>query len=88
MKIKRPLKRIHRGSCFRDFLNEQGILGEVKARAVKQAFLLKQISVESLPVLEEKLLKTSESLDTGRGVAGEQVFARLRQRIKSRHQNA
>jgi hypothetical protein len=88
MKIKRPPKRIHRGSDFRDFLNEQGILDEVNARAVKQASLLKQISVESLPVLEEKLLKASESLDTGCGVAGGEVFARLRQRIKSRHQNA
>jgi hypothetical protein len=88
MKIKRQLKRIHRGSDFREFLNEQGILGEVKTRAVKQASLLKQISVKSLPVLEEKLLKASESLDTGRGVAGEQIFARLRHRIKSRRQNA
>jgi hypothetical protein len=32
MKNKRPLKRIHRGSDFLDFLNEQGILGEVEVR--------------------------------------------------------
>ena len=30
-------KRRHRGSDFRDFLNEQGILGEVETRALKQA---------------------------------------------------
>lgn len=30
-------KRNHRGSDFRDFLNEEGILGEVEARALKQA---------------------------------------------------
>ena len=33
-------KRNHRGSDFRDFLNEQGILGEVEARALKQALSL------------------------------------------------
>jgi antitoxin HicB len=36
-------KKIHRGSDLRDFLNEQGILGEVEARALKQAMSL-QIS--------------------------------------------
>jgi len=41
MKIKCPLKRIHRGSDFRDFLKEQSILCEVEARAVKQAMSLK-----------------------------------------------
>jgi hypothetical protein len=50
--------------------------------------LLKQICVSSLPELEAKLLKAAESLDAGRGVDGEQVFARLRQRSKSRRQNA
>jgi phage-related protein len=33
-------KKNHRGSDFRGFLNEQGILGEVEARALKQAFSL------------------------------------------------
>ena len=33
-------KKKHRGSDFRDFLNEQGILGEVEARALKQALSL------------------------------------------------
>src|ERR1039457_1424302 len=42
-------KRIHRGSDFRDFLKDQGILGEVEARALKQAMSL-QIS----RLLEEK----------------------------------
>jgi hypothetical protein len=50
--------------------------------------LLKLISVGSLPELEAKLLKAAESLDEGRGVDGEKVFARLRQRSKSRRQNA
>lgn len=30
-------KKTHRGSDFREFLKEQGILGEVEARALKQA---------------------------------------------------
>ena len=30
-------KRTHRGSDFRDFLKEQGVLGEVETRALKQA---------------------------------------------------
>ena len=33
-------KKKHRGSDFRDFLNEQGVLGEVEARALKQAVSL------------------------------------------------
>ena len=33
-------KRTHRGSDFRDFMKEQGILGEVEARAMKQALSL------------------------------------------------
>lgn len=36
-------KKSHRGGDFRDFLNEEGILGEVEARALKQAMSL-QIS--------------------------------------------
>jgi len=88
MKTKRPRKKNHRGSDFRDFLKKKGVLGEVEARAVKQKSLLKQISVGSLPVLESKLLKAAESLDAGRGVDGEQVFARLRQRSKTRRQIA
>ena len=42
-------KRKHRGSDFRNFLKEQGLLGEVEARALKQAMSL-QIS----RLLEEK----------------------------------
>jgi antitoxin HicB len=45
----------HRGSDFRDFLNEDGILGEVEARALKQAMSL-QIS----RLLEEKSLTKTE----------------------------
>ena len=33
-------KRTHRGSDFRDFLKEKGILGEVETRALKQAVSL------------------------------------------------
>jgi antitoxin HicB len=33
-------KKNHRGGDFRDFLKEQGILGEVEARALKQAVSL------------------------------------------------
>ena len=33
-------KKNHRGSDFRDFLKEQGILNEVEARALKQAVSL------------------------------------------------
>ena len=57
-------------------------------RLLEKEALLKQISVSSLPELEAKLLKAAESLDAGRGVDGKQVFARLRQRSKSRRQNA
>jgi DNA-binding Xre family transcriptional regulator len=48
-------KKTHRGSDFRDFLNEQGILGEVEARALKQAMSL-QIS----RLLEEKSVTKAE----------------------------
>ena len=48
-------KRNHRGSDFRDFLKEEGILGEVEARALKQAMSL-QIS----RLLEEKSLTKAE----------------------------
>ena len=57
-------------------------------RLLEKEALLKQISVSSLPELEAKLLKAAESLDAGRGVDGKQVFERLRQRSKSRRQNA
>jgi antitoxin ParD1/3/4 len=53
-------------------------------RLLEKEELLKQISVGSLPELEAKLLKAAESLDAGKGVDGEQVFARLRQRSKAR----
>ncbi len=56
-------------------------------RLLEKEALLKQISMNSLPELEIKLLKAAESLDAGRGVDGEGVFARLRQRSKSRRQN-
>ncbi|MGA2659025.1 MAG: type II toxin-antitoxin system ParD family antitoxin [Verrucomicrobiota bacterium] len=56
-------------------------------RLLEKEELLKQISVGSLPELEAKLLKAAESLDAGKGVDGEQVFARLRQRSKARRRD-
>jgi antitoxin HicB len=47
-------KKIHRGGDFRDFLNEQGILGEVEARALKQSLSLQ---LDRL-LHEEELTKT------------------------------
>ena len=48
-------KTKHRGSDFRHFLKEQGILGEVEARALKQSMSL-QIS----RLLEEKSVTKAE----------------------------
>jgi len=48
-------KKTHRGSDFRDFLKEQGILNEVEARALKQAMSL-QIS----HLLEKKSVTKAE----------------------------
>jgi antitoxin HicB len=48
-------KKIHRGSDFRDFLNEQGVLGEVEARALKQA-----LSIQLDPLLKEKELTKTQ----------------------------
>ena len=53
-------------------------------RLLEREELLKQISISSLPELESALLKAAESLDAGRGVDGEKVFARLQKRAKSR----
>jgi DNA-binding Xre family transcriptional regulator len=48
-------KKKHRGSDFRDFLNEQGILGEVEARALKQA-----LSLQLNRLLKEKELTKTQ----------------------------
>ena len=48
-------KQKHRGGDFRDFLNEQGILGEVEARALKQA-----ISLQFNHLLEKQSLTKAE----------------------------
>ena len=48
-------KQKHRGSDLRDFLNEQGILGEVEARALKQA-----ISLQFNHLLEKQSLTKAE----------------------------
>jgi antitoxin HicB len=48
-------KRLHRGSDFRDFLNEQGTLGEVETRALKQA-----VSLQLGRLLRKKELTKAE----------------------------
>ena len=48
-------KQKHRGGDLRDFLNEQGILGEVEARALKQA-----ISLQFNHLLEKQSLTKAE----------------------------
>ena len=48
-------KKKHHGSDFRDFLNEQGILGEVEARALKQA-----LSLQLDRLLKEKELTKTQ----------------------------
>jgi antitoxin HicB len=48
-------KNKHRGSDLREFLNEEGVLGEAEARALKQAMSL-QIS----RLLKEKSLTKTE----------------------------
>jgi DNA-binding Xre family transcriptional regulator len=47
-------KNKHRGSDFRDFLHEQGVLGEVEARALKQAL---SFQLDNL-LKEKELTKT------------------------------
>lgn len=48
-------KRTHRGSDFREFLSEQGILAEVEARALKQA-----VSLQLDRLLKEKELTKTQ----------------------------
>ena len=56
-------------------------------RLLEKEELLKRVSVSSLAELEAKLLKAAASLDAGKGVDGEEVFARLRQRSEARRKN-
>ncbi len=56
-------------------------------RLLEKEELLKKISVNSLAELEAMLLASAESLDAGKGVDSEVVFAELRQRSKLRRQN-
>ena len=57
-------------------------------RLLEKESLLKQIAMGSTAELEARLLKAAASLDAGRGTDGEEVFARLRQRSKTRRANA
>jgi len=58
-------KRIHRGSDFREFLKEQGVLGEIEARALKQAlslqldYLLKEMELTKTQMASR--MKTSRA---------------------------
>jgi antitoxin ParD1/3/4 len=70
-----------------DFQTASEVLRE-GLRLLEKEELLKRISVGSLAELETKLLRAAKSLDAGKGVDGEQVFARLRQRSTARRQNA
>jgi antitoxin ParD1/3/4 len=70
-----------------DFQTASEVLRE-GLRLLEKEELLKRISTGSLAELEARLLKAANSLDAGKGVDGEQVFARLRQRSKARRQNA
>ena len=70
-----------------DFQTASEVLRE-GLRLLEKEELLKRISVGSLPELEAKLLQAAVSLDAGKGVDGEEVFARLRKRSKARRQNA
>ena len=45
----------HRGSDLRDFLREQGVLGEVESRALKQA-----LSLQLNHLLKEKVLTKTQ----------------------------
>jgi antitoxin HicB len=59
-------KKKHRGSDFRDFLNDQGILEEVETRALKQAMSLQ---IGRL-LVEKSVTKTemAERMRTSRAV--------------------
>jgi antitoxin ParD1/3/4 len=69
-----------------DFQTSSEVLRE-GLRLLEKEELLKRISVQSLPELEAKLLEAAASLDSGRGKDGEEVFSRLRKRIKARREN-
>ena len=53
-------------------------------RLLEKEELLKRISVSSMAELEGKLMEAAKSLDAGKGVDGEQAFARLRARGKTK----
>jgi hypothetical protein len=65
------------------FANRTGVLHPHHSGSTTQSCLYGVSNTDTA-----KLLKAPESLDAGRGVDGEQVFARLRQRSKSRRPNA
>ena len=57
-------------------------------RLLKREEMLKQVSVGSAAELQAKLLQAAESLNAGRGVNSEEVFARLRSRSQARRKHA
>ncbi|HTI71345.1 MAG TPA: type II toxin-antitoxin system ParD family antitoxin [Candidatus Limnocylindria bacterium] len=70
-----------------DFQTASEVLRE-GLRLLEKEELLKKLSVGSLAELETRLLDAAASIDAGKGVDGEAVFARLRQRSKARRANA
>ena len=56
-------------------------------RLLKQEQMLKAVSVRSRAELETRLIQAADSLNAGRGVDGDKVFARLRQRSQARRKN-
>jgi len=62
-----------------DFQTASEVLRE-GLRLLEKEELLKRISVSSLAELEAKLVTAAESLDAGKGVNGEEAFARLRRK--------
>jgi len=57
-------------------------------RLLKREEMLKQVSVGSAAELQAKLLQAAKSLNAGRGVKSEEVFARLRSRSQARRKHA
>lgn len=70
-----------------DFQTESEVLRE-GLRLLEKEEILKTLSVGSPAELEAKLLEAAASLDAGKGVDGEQAFARLRSRSKIRRTDA
>ena len=69
-----------------DFQTASEVLRE-GLRLLEKEELLKRLSVASMAELEGKLMEAAKSLDAGNGVDGEEAFARLRARSKTKCSN-